>query len=138
MREKLHSLLRNTAWGIAWGILFALAYSVLAIILFLTSTSRSHDPNGPVLLEVIAAYLFGGIVGGATVGLLRPVVRSRPGAAFVGLLVAIPVVLGIGVALYGFSGWNRHEVIGLTITAILLGPAGGVILWNIGERYKDL
>jgi integral membrane sensor domain MASE1 len=74
-------------------------------------------------LAIIGVYLFGGFVGGAVVGLLRPVSRWWVGRRLMGVVVAVPITLGIRYAVYGWHPWSGTELENWTFTAVIWGLA---------------
>lgn len=128
--HRMPQLLLNLGWGIYWGLSFAAGAALLASASYLIVGPERLTAKYAPLDTVLLSYLWGGVTGGIVVGLLRGSTRSWWGAAVVGLIVAIPVGVGIGVTMFGESGWERYELLG-AITAVLTGgPMGGVIVWR--------
>lgn len=129
-----HTVWRNARWGIVGGLVVAAIYSVWIIILMfvqgsVTLTVRGQEQvNGVV---VIASYLVGGVGGGAVVGILRPLLARKAGAAIVGVIAAIPMILAVRVVLRGFQPWDSEDAVVLGISCVILGVFGGLILWGV-------
>lgn len=125
------SVARNLRWGIGYGLLFASFYSLFVLMLYTfrgDEPFRANEISAPV---AVVAYFFGGVAGGAIVGLLRPLTKWRIGAMFVGVAAAVPLFLGLGLAMYGpVSNWGENETFGLVATAVILGSLGGYDTWE--------
>lgn len=78
---------------------------------------------GPALL----LYATGGIVGGASVGMVLPLLRSPAGAGVVGAMAVLPFAAGVVVAVMG-AGWTLQHTIAVVIVLAVLGAPGGVII----------
>lgn len=68
-RRRLPGDLR---WGVVVGLVAASLVSLLVV--FFRSTGNP-PPDAPPLVNVVAAYVTGGVVGGAALGMLRPFTR---------------------------------------------------------------
>ena len=121
----------NVIRGIAIGLFFTVAYSLYSILLYFLRGSEPFADHNTTLASVLAAYFFGGIVGGGTVGLLHPFVRSRTSAMLVGIVAAFFVSLGLMVAIRGTpTHWEGAEWATVAIMALIFGIFGGTQLWQ--------
>jgi hypothetical protein len=121
----------NVKRGILVGLSFTAAYSVYVVILYLLSGNEPFEVHHTTLLKVVRAYVFGGVVAGATVGLLQPFVRGKLTAVSVGVVAAFFISIGLGVATSGMvSQWGSQQWITVTIMALLFGSYGGLYFWK--------
>ena len=97
LRRSGRRIRSDIAWGVFAGLLMATFYSVVAIAIHAAKGSGAFDEAGITLGKALAAYWIGGAVGGAVLGLAIPLARNKLGAAIVGILVAIPAFVAIGV-----------------------------------------
>lgn len=81
----------NVRWGIRYGVIFSAFYCVAALAIFAAGGSEAFTRYNISLGRTLACYILGGIMGGAVLGLLRPLTRSWVGSAFVGVFAALPV-----------------------------------------------
>jgi hypothetical protein len=125
MRDRLKT-------GIGWGWRFAAVYIVFVLGLFLLRGPGPFERSGTTLPMVIAAYAIAGMIGGGVFGLLLPLGRTRLGAAFLGLIVAVPVMHVVSLAV-DLEGAPRLTVV--LLTAALLGPMSGVGLWYVNSSF---
>ena len=64
-------------------------------------------------------------------GLLRPLAKNLLGAAVVGVAVALPVVTGIVIALYGLPhAWNDDTRLTVVIASLMFGVGGTIVWWR--------
>lgn len=115
---------RNIRWGVIWGFGIAVALSLVAITwggLRAVLLPDTEWPKGVHLLGIIGVYLFGGLVAGGLVGLLRPALRWWLGRRIVGIFVAVPIMFGVRTAVSGLGGWTRLEAENWLITAVIWG-----------------
>ena len=120
------SALGNVVWGAAWGLFLAACFTVIAAVpaLIRAFTGPAHVwQKGLSFFAIIGVYLFGGIIGGALVGLLRPVSRWWVGRRLIGVVVAVPVGIAIRYTVYGWHSWTTTELENWTITTIIWGLA---------------
>lgn len=123
-------VVRDVRWGIAHGFGFAVLYSIFAVILYLLRRG-AFDRHGTSLGAVLSLYFAAGVVGGALVGALRPLTRSRLGSMVVGVVAMTPVFLGVGILLFGpFSGWGEDNWVPMLLGAVILGPMLGSQQWK--------
>jgi hypothetical protein len=127
------TVLRNLRWGAGWGLSLASLFSLYVFALSIIRGSAPFDRHGISPAEVIQAYLVGGVVAGALIGLLRPLTRWGWGAALLGLIASIPIVGLIGLALHGPDP-SSSEILAQAITAVLLGPSVAFMLWRQLQR----
>lgn len=106
--------------GARYGAIFAALYSVYALGLYLLRGAEPFRRDGTTIGAVILAYVFGGVVAGAVVGALQPLIRFRVGAMLVFGIAAFFVFAGIGVAA---DGLRRID----WLNCVILGAAFGVI-----------
>lgn len=124
--KQLILMIRNIYWGIRWGLAFAAVYCLYALGLFVARGSSHFERQDVTLPLLLAAYIFGGLLGGAIVGLLRPLTRSRLGSVFVGLSTAIPVAVGFRMADAGVTAWDSGDLRTVLIFSLVLGPICGL------------
>jgi hypothetical protein len=133
---RTSSLLGNLAWGVKGGVAFAIASVAWVGVLVVINGSVVLQPrHGPPVNAwlVILAYLAGGIVAGAVVGLLRPAVRWRLGAALVGMVAAVPVFAGIRFLVDGLTPWARGDSAVLAFCVVVGGGLAGVVIWALSH-----
>lgn len=83
----------NIAWGIRWGLAFAACYTVLGSALVLLRGDAPLRSVGLTPWTLIGGYLAGGVMAGAVVGVGRPLLKRRAGAAVVGAWAAAPIAV---------------------------------------------
>lgn len=100
----------------------------------LTYTAHGSAPfsaHGTSLGRMVASYFFAGIIGGAFIGLLRPISRWWWGAVLTGILVSFPILFTLLTSV-GESG--KVGVSDLLSGAVILGPAWGLLAWHGSKR----
>ena len=111
-------VLGNIRWGLWFGLWYAVIYSLFVTAMAILRGSTEYPDQGLNTWIIIATYFALGLVGGVTIGLLRPLLRWGLGAAFVGFVIGTIIFLGIGVAQ---DGWSR----GVLNKALILGALSG-------------
>jgi hypothetical protein len=130
MHRTPTSLRGNLIWGVGLGLAFAAVYSLYVTVLYLIEGSQPFERLHTSLLMVIAAYAFGGVTAGAIVGVMRPYLRIRLVAILVGILAAVFVFFGVGVAADGMPWrWTRNAWLSTAICSLLLGSFAGNWVW---------
>lgn len=120
-------------WAIL-GAIIACFYVIYVVGLYLVSGSGPFDRAGVTLPSLVVAYLVSGTIGGAIIGLLRPLASSFGGLLAVAILTGFVAVCGVEVAMYGFiSRWHQREWVQAIASAVLLGTMTSVFLWS-GRR----
>ena len=114
---------RCALWGLAVGV----AYAAFAVAIFVLGAGGRSGHPGRELALVLALYLGGGVVGGAIVGLLWPIVAdSVLGEGVVGAVAIFPLVAGYLVWEHGwFPASTSGEWMVALVTSALLGGLGG-------------
>jgi hypothetical protein len=121
----------NLRWGLGWGLAYAILYSLVAIGLNLLSGGATAEAYELSIWAIIGTYFATGIMGGILVGLLRPLLTSVWGAMLVGVMIAFPVLVGFGTALYGLPNqWEPALLRELTYAAVVSGTVGGYLQWH--------
>lgn len=128
--------MRNVLWGMSWGLGYAVVYSVIAVAVYSATRGAERAP-GPTLGGLIVTYFILGVLAGALLGALRPFIRSKPGAAVAGLLVAVPVGFGFAVLNSGFRQMGRDDLVAVGLFALVGGPVGGVMLQAALRAAED-
>src|SRR5438552_973776 len=111
--------LSSLGWGLGWEMGFGVVYASVGevILLALGQGAIVQYHIGPA--KAIGLYLGCGLVTGAIVGLLRPLLVNRIGAMAVGLVAAVPVGLSFATAM---GGWSPQGRIGAIIWSVVMGP----------------
>ncbi|MDT8436695.1 MAG: hypothetical protein RRA92_08060 [Gemmatimonadota bacterium] len=87
---------RDLKWGLAVCAGFAFLFSVIVAVQATVKGPGFEERLGfPVGLLILGYFLLGGIVG-ILLGLLRPLARTRVGAAVLGVLMTAPVFVLMG------------------------------------------
>lgn len=124
-------LATNLRWGVIAGLFFACFYSLFVTGLYLLRGSAPFEANETTYGQVVLSYFGTGIVAGALVGLLRPLLRWRLGAVVVGVVAAFAVFVGISlVDQGGFSQWDAGTWRMCAVLAVLLGAPCALIRWH--------
>lgn len=127
----------NLRWGVIAGLFFACFYSLYVIGLYLIRGSTPFVANDTTFGQVVASYFGTGIVAGAVVGLLRPLLRWRIGAVFVGIVAAFAVFVGIALLDQGsFSQWDQDTWVSCVSLAVLFGTFGALIRWHRSRSHQ--
>ena len=126
MRERPEQRLlhHNVVWGMKWGLYFATFFTLVAAIpalirVFIAPTAGWQKSLS--FAAIIGTYFFGGLSGGAIVGLLWNLVRWWWGRRLVGVIAAIPIMFATRIAVFGLDGWTRKDVYVWLFTAVVWG-----------------
>lgn len=77
------------------------------------------------------AYISIGLMAGAVVGLLRPLIQWRFGAYLVGLIAGVPVAVGLIICVRGFpQQWDFADRALVPIFVVIAGFVIGRELWK--------
>jgi hypothetical protein len=124
----------NVKGGVILGFVISSLYSLYAVILYAIRGSAAFEANGVTMAGIVAAYYGAGIIGGAIVGALSPLLRWRLGATVVGMVAGFVVFVGIGLATEGyFTRWTNRT----WETAVVLGTFFGAVCANIVWRRPN-
>jgi hypothetical protein len=123
--------MRNARDGVGVGVFVATLYTAFVVLVYALNGSRPFAELGVSLRGVIATYYAGGLLGGAVLGALWPRARSRVEGTLIGILVALVVVMGAGVTMYGYpSSWTSASWIGVLSSGLVLGAGGANMFWS--------
>lgn len=121
---------QNVLWGIRRGLSAALAFSAYVLLLYLFRGAAPFEANDTSLGAVIAAYLFGGLVAGAIIGLLRPFTKRKVGAIIAGIVAAVPVYAAVVFAVNGFAPWTLMDAVFVAVASLYVGALAGFLTWK--------
>lgn len=128
---------KNAYWGIRWGLAFASLFSVWALVVLLLGGEAAFRKQGITFWQTIGAYIGGGVLAGAVVGFLRPLLKWAWSAPLVGIVAAIPVGLAFDLATKGTRWMNVNSLITIGIFSITLGAMSGLVLREVmGKQIK--
>ena len=119
----------DVRWGVTRGWVGAGLLSLWVLALAAAKGSARFDEHGMSVWGILLAYLAAGTLGGALLGLLRPLGRTRPGGALVGALVGVCCYGAVAIAADGWAGFEP----GFALVAGL--PVGGAVGWGTVARY---
>lgn len=127
-------VMANIRWGIRYGVIFAAFYCATALAIFAVEGSGAFSRYDITLGRTLASYVLGGILGGATLGLLRPLTRYWAGSACVGVFAALPVAWILAHAMGVVDSKELVFVVGAC--SLGWGIPGGLIMHRIFSRRR--
>lgn len=123
--------LSNIRWGLAWALGYIAFYCVVAMIMNAVSNGEAYASKGITLPQVLGVYVVCGLIGGLILGTLRPLTKTKTGATVVGVIVAVPIFMGIGVLRSGPPWlWDDTTWVPIGIVSLILGAFGAEISWS--------
>lgn len=135
---------QDIRWGVKHGLGLGVFYSMFVTVLYVVTGGGNVDDINLSLGSLIAFYLLGGVFCGATIGVLRPLARSKRGAYVVAAAASIPAVIGAVSLRYGpTSQWPPESVIAAPICVIAFSIIGVRHFWTAppsrpqGDRGSD-
>lgn len=109
----------------------AVAYSLLALLIYVASGARPFDSVRMSVGGLMAAYASGGIAGGLIAGVLRPLGRTRLGAMAGTTFVFAPLGLVLGTAIIGpLRQWTTYQRVGMLLWCVFFGVTLGNRYWR--------
>ena len=133
-RSQPNNLLANLRWGLSWSIGFIIVYSLIALAAFLLAGPPPHES----FAHLILTYVILGILAGLTLGVLRPIGKTKTGAIILGMIIGMLVYLGGGVSVEGVRGLgNPGGVIALLIAGVVVGGLMGRKTWRATQEESD-
>jgi hypothetical protein len=103
-------LVTDLKWGIQLGAFAAAFVTALAAVAVAVQGTAGLTRIGLSFGGLIALYAFGGVVGGAVLGALRPWIRWMAPAVGIVAIAFVPFSLAMGVLLNGWiTSWDRGE-----------------------------
>ena len=133
-KSRSTSFASNLRWGLSWSIGFVVAYSLIALAVFILA----GPPPYTSFANLILTYVILGILAGLTLGVLRPIGKTKAGAIILGMIIGILVYLGAGVSFVGVHGFrNPGGVIGLLIAGLVVGGLMGRKSWISAQQQND-
>jgi hypothetical protein len=131
------TVLDNIRWGLWYGIFMAVLLSALAALILLTRGTGPFSKNVVSLGTAIAIYAIGGVLGGAILGLLRPLTRYFIGVLLISIPVSLPIFAG---SLLAFKGspwsWDRITWITIAMLTFVIAPFFGIVIWFQNRRHN--
>lgn len=130
-RSSNHNLRQRVRDGAVEGAYFGLGYSVYAAVLLLIRGPAAMPVPNLGLLEVVAAFFFGGVVAGVIAAALQPLARGLLGRMLVGVVAAFPFALLLVATIIS----AEDMAAGLLLPSALLASAvwgilGGFLFWH--------
>lgn len=124
----------DIAGGVLVGTFMALAYSVIAIIIFILGGREAFDSNNTTLSAVLLAYWIGGLSSGLLLGKLMPFTVSKRRAMLVGPVIAAPAAAMLVVTVSGLPWhWSVVEFVTWIIVSTIFGVYGGMVFGGSGH-----
>jgi hypothetical protein len=112
----LSALGENTLWGVRRGLALACVYSAYVIVVASMQRSIWLDGYGATVYELLLIYFAGGVIGGAVIGVLRPLNSNAAGGALIGALASVPFWVGTLIPVAGMpTRWDKGDWIVLFI-----------------------
>jgi hypothetical protein len=124
--------LANLRRGILWGSAFAALYILFVVVLYVLRGGAPFSEQHTTFGAVILSYLVCGLGGGAIVGLLIPLTRSRAGLTLVGAITGTFVFLCIGFIDAGMR-WPTHTWVPCVFGGVLLG---GIVAHGLRNTFS--
>ena len=132
--------MRDGIVGARWGALMGALLSCWVMILVIAGnslvfTSRTGDRFHAG--AIVAIYLGAGTFIGAFLGVLKPIMRWKIGAAILGVIASAPLFAAVMLARQNFSDWTHVETLTVIIGALAFGAPGGMIVRFFVEALQQ-
>ena len=108
----------------------AVGFTAIAIVATIAASFDPTPRNDPSLASLIGFYFVAGIVGGLLLGLLRPVIRYKAGAMFVGTAVAAVSISLLARMFVVTDGWTPVDTILVALYSLVTGPVATLLIWH--------
>jgi hypothetical protein len=143
--NRSSGLRQDVQWGITTALFFSRGFGLIALpavglsllalgVYWFTGTTVPRSVH--VALWALPVYAFGGVSGGAILGLLRGLTRNWIGRRVVSALVVLPVSFAAGYALlFGMDGWDQRAVLFCLGFAVVWGGIMGFIFESDAKAY---
>ncbi len=125
------SRMDDIATGVKGGLFGGAVFSTIALVLWLVQGAEAFAEARMTLGALVAAYMVGGLAVGGVVGLLLPFARTPVGAALVGSLAGVSLVVVMGLLMAEAADDMEHFWTAATITGVGLGAPSGVLYHRI-------
>ena len=127
-------LWQNIIWGLTYGLAWAVFFILVAVVLMIVSRG-AVETFGLAFSELVLVYLASGVAAGFVLGLMRPIVHRRAGAAATGIVVAF-VVYGGFFSLFAGPPWHWPPLAWplLAAISIVMGVPIGLQHWARNRR----
>lgn len=114
------------------GLVMALPLSFIAVVIYAARPATAARV-GVTLFQALVVYFGAGVIGGAVVGCLLPLGRSRWGAGVLGFAAVYPLCLGFALPLVWQTLGIRFGLGLAAIVALILGPGIAIVVRD--ERH---
>lgn len=116
----------DIARGIRVGLAFAVAFSLLTLVIFALSGGGAFERQGFSLGEVLAVYFAAGVMSGAVGGSLLRIALRFPLLAYpVGIVAAIPGAMACtALVSHHLHGWGGDEWLTTALMSVIYGIIG--------------
>ena len=113
---------RNILWGVGSGAVMALAYSVLALMIYAILGNHAIHTRGLTIGLVLISYWVGGLTAGLLIGVLRPLSRLRWGPYLIGAVAGIAIIAAFQASTMGpMWRWSLNDWATPLILGIIMG-----------------
>jgi hypothetical protein len=118
---------------------YALFPTLLAVVGYLLDPDALGRDAFPSLRSLLALYVILGLLGGSTLGLLRPYAQGRLRTGLVGVGVALPMTLTLMlfVANWRLGDMDALHFVVAVILALVAGPLGAAYIhWQTRRGWN--
>ena len=122
--DTIETIATNLKWGLKYGLTIALVFTMIAAVSLVLVGEQAFDERGTSFLELIEFYALGGCVGGAILGLLRPLAATKLGTVFIGMCIGFCVWGGFLAQHIGLRNLEPFDYFTLAFAALIGGPFG--------------
>jgi len=121
---------KDVRWGLGLGLFLAAFFSAMSFVAFLLHGDEPFEGRGLSLGVTVLLNCVGGVIGGILLGLMRPFLNRRLGAALAGTIAMFPVGLMAGYIVDPSRFLTANGIAGAVVVAIILGGGAGLVFWD--------
>lgn len=136
---------RNVIWGVTQGAIMALAYSILALIIYAVLGNYALHTPGLTIGAVLISYWVGGLTAGCLIGLLRPLSRFNWGPYVIGAIAGTAVFAAFQASDLGpmwrwsLSAWTTPLILGTIMGCLAASDSSlrdGIQIWPTKRNIR--
>lgn len=124
----MNKVKQNLLTGVEWGLYFAAVFVAVATLVVVFRGVDLKGEYNMSYVELVLVYVFGGLTGGVTAGLLLPLCRWRVGTMLVGFVAILPFAFVLCYLLVPRSEWGSMIPLLPMLGSAIAGPLGALAI----------